>query len=286
MDAAKYISTLDGIGVLRVEPSRANFAVIDLAVDDRFLQFLYEANHHGAIQWRSLLEGTRWQSAWHRGPILLEFAADPGFLESLKARLSALSLGILIDAPESPGQVFNWAQAWVMALSDSDERLFRFYDPRSFRPLLATLGDKSRSLVNSGVTLYWNHRDSWHAWGCEAGNEPEELPTSFRLSAGELRELPRYRMADRAIDYADLYRNQLFTEGDPRIWVLEQLQDASGVGFRSAAQQERWLRLRLRSNAPLLTDPEYKSIIDAPEMTPADRLMAMESKMESARATA
>lgn len=286
MESAKYISTLDGLGVLSDEPCRANFAIIDLAVDDRFLQFLFESNHQGTVQWRSLLEGTRWQSAWQAGPILLEFAEDPGFMESLKARLSALPLGILIDAPESPDQVFHWVQAWLMALGDSDERLFRFYDPRSFRPLMATLGDKSRNIVNSGATLYWNHRDRWQAWSCDGGDEPEGVPYSIRLSPGALADLPHYRMADRAVDYADVYRNHLSADGDSRVWILEQLQNASRLGFRAASQQERWLRLRIRNIAPLLTNPEYQEIMGRPGITPEDRLIAMESIMEPANATA
>ena len=35
MDAANYISTLDSLDLLAQEPSSADFAVIDLAVDDK-----------------------------------------------------------------------------------------------------------------------------------------------------------------------------------------------------------------------------------------------------------
>ena len=115
MDAANYISTLDSLDLLAQEPSRANFAVIDLAVDDRFLRFLYEADQHGSVQWWSLLENTRWQASWNQGPILLAFNGDTQFQKKIKERLSSLPLGIVIDSPESSTCVFNWAQGWLLA---------------------------------------------------------------------------------------------------------------------------------------------------------------------------
>lgn len=284
MDAAGYISTLDGLRILNQEPLRTNYAVIDLAVDDRFLQYLYESDKQGNIHWKSLLEETRWQSGWHAGPVLLEFEEDPGFGESLRHRLSNFPLGVLIETAESFSHVFQWAQGWLMALADSDERLFRFYDPRSFRPLLAILSEASRDIVGSGTAVYWSHRGEWLAWVGADANESESLPERIRLSPAELLELPNYRMADRAIDYARIYRNHIPANFDSGEWVMEQLLDASRLGFLSASQQERWLRLRLRKEAPLLTSPVYKDIMKTPGMTPVERLNAMESIMEPANA--
>ncbi len=286
MDAAQYISTLDRLRLLNQEPSRANFAVIDLAVDDRFLKFLYESDRRGDIQWKSLLENTRWHSAWQSGPVLLEFSENRDFMENLKARLSNFPLGVLVETASSFEEVYEWAQGWLTALADSDERIFRFYDPRSFRSLMATLSDKPRRMANPGATVYWNHQSVWHAWFIPDQHESENLPGGIQLSQAELAELPGYRMADRAVAYAGVYLKYLPADGDPRVWVLEELLEASRLGFRSASQQERWLRLRIRNDAPLISNSEYQEIMETPGMTPVDRLNAMESIMESANATA
>ena len=96
MDAANYISTLDSLDLLAQEPSSADFAIIDLAVDDRFLRFLYEADQHGSVQWWSLLENTRWQASWNQGPILLAFNGDTQFLKKLKEKGISVEDGVVI----------------------------------------------------------------------------------------------------------------------------------------------------------------------------------------------
>lgn len=284
MDAAKYINTLDQLEVSKAEPAQIEFAIIDLALGGDVLRSLYEAGSQSNIRWRSLLENTRWQSGWQAGPILIGLSGHTSFLDSLKVQFNESPLGILVETGVSFDQVFEWAHSLLLAMADSDEFLFRFYDPRSLGPLLATLGEKSKSLVSPGTTIYWAHRGVWQSW---AGKQREAgVFGPIRLSRAELADLPGYRMADRAVNYAAVYRDHLPDIGDHRLWVLEQLQEAARLGFQSAAQQERWLRLRIRNQAPLLSRPEHREIMDAPNLAPADRLKAIESLMESQNATA
>lgn len=283
MDAANYINTLDQLRVSKAEPSQVEFAIIDLALDGDFLRYLYEAASQGNIQWRSLLENTRWQSGWQAGPILVESSEQPCFLDSLKIRLKASPLGILMETGESFEQVFGWAHSLLLAMADSDEYLFRFYDPRSLVPLLATLGAKRKFLARPGTIVYWSHGGVWQSW--PDGQHEVAALRPLRLSRAELADLPTYRMADRAISYAAIYRDHLPEVSNHRGWVLEQLQEAAGLGLKSASQQERWLRLRIRNQAPLLSRTEHREIMDTPDLAPADRLNAMESLMESANAT-
>lgn len=286
MDAANYISTLDSLDLLAQEPSSADFAVIDLAVDDSFLRFLYEADQQGTVQWWSLLENTRWQASWNTGPVLLSFDNDGQFLEKLKARLVRLPLGILIASPESSKQVFDWAQGWLLALAESDERLFRFYDPRSFRPLLATLAERARQWVFPGATIHWYSGTDWQGYQSPDHLWKSELPKQPLLVQAELSELPAFRSADRAMAYEKVYRNYLPETGDRRIWVLERLQEASDLGFATTSLQERWLRLNIRIGSSLLGKADFQEIMKAPDMTPVDRLNAMESLSESMDVTA
>lgn len=284
MDAAKYINTLDQLKISKAEPTQVEYAIIDLALDGDFLRHLYEAANQGNIQWRSLLENTRWQSGWQAGPILIEFSEHPRFLDSLKVRLNASPLGILLETVESFDQVLGWAHSLLLAMTDSDEYLFRFYDPRSLSPLLATLGEKRKSFVSPGTIVYWSHCGIWKSWPGEQCEAAKNGPV--QLSRSELADLPGYRMADRAVSYAAAYRDHVPEVSDHRVWVLEQLQEAADLGFKSASQQERWLRLRIRNQAPLLSRLELREIMDAPDLAPADRLNAMESLMESPNATA
>ena len=286
MDAANYISTLDSLDLLAQEPSSADFAVIDLAVDDSFLRFLYEADQQGTVQWWSLLGNTRWQASWNTGPVLLSFDNDGQFLEKLKARLVRLPLGILIASPESSKQVFDWAQGWLLALAESDERLFRFYDPRSFRPLLATLAERARHWVFPGATIHWYSGTDWQEYQSPDHLWKSELPKQPLLAQAELSELPAFRSADRAMAYEKVYRNYLPETGDRRIWVLERLQEASDLGFATTSLQERWLRLNIRIGSSLLGKADFQEIMKAPDMTPVDRLNAMESLSESMDVTA
>jgi|25_taG_2_1085351.scaffolds.fasta_scaffold03294_2 hypothetical protein len=285
MDAANYISTLDRLSLLNKEPSRADYAVVDLGVDERFLKFLYDFDQQGVVHWRSLLENTRWQASWQSGPVFLEFAGSHQFRERLAERMTRLPLGIFIEMTESPDRVFGWAQDLLLAFADSDERLFRFYEPRSLRPLIATLAKRSRRIVRPGATIYWSQRGAWH--GCQSPDhtESEDYRQPVSLSQADLSELPRFRLADRAMTYASVYREYLPENTDPRIWVLEQLQEAFTLGFESASLQERWLRLRIRNGAPLPGLKDFREIMNESAMMPADRLTAMESVWELRDAT-
>jgi hypothetical protein len=86
--------------------------------------------------------------------------------------------------------------------------------------------------------------------------------------------------------YEQVYRDYLPESGDRRVWVLEQLQRASKLGFESASLQERWLRLCIRIGSDLVGTSDFQKVMKAPEMTPADRMNAMERILEGTDATA
>ncbi len=286
MDAANYINTIDNLESLSKEPSQAGYAIIDLAVDDQFLRFLYDSSQQASVRWQSLLEKTRWQSSWQSGPVFLEFVGDSQFREMLIERMVQKPLGILVESSKSSAYVFEWAREWMLALADSDEQLFRFYDPRSFRPLLATFERSSKSIVGPEMTVYWSDYGTWHGYQSSHRAEPQTSPLPVSLSQAALSELPDFRLADRAMAYAKTYREHLPMQGDPRVWVMQQLQEASFLGFRSASLQERWLRLRILTGRPLMDVEDYETIMNKPDLSPADRLTAMESIKEATDANA
>lgn len=285
MDAAHYINTLDQLPVVPGEPENAAFAIIDLAGTPDFLKDLYAAMTHGHIRWASLLEGTRWQSGWQAGPILVDMADRPDVQELVAGKLADAGVGLMIDCNQSFADLVAWGRSRLLALAESDERLFRFYEPRSMKPLLAVLGDKANSLFLPQSTVYWHDGQRWMSR--EMGpQESTGEQSEWKLAQAELAGLPDYRQAQRACQLAEVYRDHIEHLGDQRIWTLEQLKLASDHGFGKVSEQERWLRIALLSDTPPLSEPTLRNLAVNAEMTAEDRLIAMERFVESEHATA
>lgn len=285
MDAVHYISTLDQLPVMPGEPENAAFAIVDLAGTPDFLKDLYTAMANGHIHWVSLLEGTRWQSGWQAGPILVDMSDRPDVQELVVRKLADAGVGLVIDCNQSFDDLVAWGRSRLLALAESDERLFRFYDPRSMLPMLAVLGDKANTVFPSESRVYWHDSQRWMNWQPGPLESADEVP-EWTLAQAELAGLPEYRQAQRACRLADVYRDHIEHAGDHRIWVLEQLRQAVAHGCGKVSQQERWLRIAVQSDTPIVSEPTLRNLAVNAEMPAADRLKAMERFVESEHATA
>ncbi len=285
MDAALCISTLDQTPATSEAPAAADFALIDLAGTESFLKSLYGAMERNPIRWNSLLEGTRWQSGWQFGPILVDLRDGANFQKTVMNQLAAGGIGVLIETSLSYDDILAWSTSRLFAFATNDDRLFRFYDSRSLKALLATLGTHSVSLLPPEGTLFWHDNQQWISW--QSPDEPQ-LDTAnpdWTLPEAELALLTDYRMAERACRLSSLYSDHITASGDKRVWVLEQLRQARNYGFLKASQQERFLRLSILSAGELSSGPQFEALKESAEMTGDDRLKAMECLVESYHAT-
>lgn len=285
MDAALCINTLDQLPTTPEVPVMPDFALIDLAGTPEFLKTLYSAMDRGPIRWTSLLEGTRWQSGWQFGPILLDLRGRADFQAIVTDILTAGAIGILMKNSLDYEKTLAWSRSRLFALAKSDDRLLRFYDPRSLKALLAALGPRTQGLLPPDWMLLWHGTGQWLSWQDHSEIKPGLPALEWKLSEADLASLPDYRMADRACRWASTYSDHLSSDGDERLWVLEQLRHAHDHGFLKAAQQERWLRLAIQSDAPLLSDSAFRASVENADMTDEDRLEAMECLMECDHAT-
>ncbi|KKM74474.1 hypothetical protein LCGC14_1399970 [marine sediment metagenome] len=286
MDAALCINTLDQLSTTPEVPVVPDFALIDLAGTPEFLKTLYSAMDRGPIRWTSLLEGTRWQSGWQFGPILVDLRGRADFQAIVTDILTAGAIGNLIKNSLDYEQTLAWSRSRLFALAKSDDRLLRFYDPRSLKALLAALGPRTQGLLPPDWMLLWHDTAQWLSWPDHSEIKPGLPALEWKLSESQLGSLPDYRMADRAGRWASVYNDHLSSDGDKRLWVLEQLRHAHDHGFLKVAQQERWLRLAIQSDAPLLSDSAFRALVENADMTDEDRLEAMECLVESYHATA
>jgi hypothetical protein len=285
MDAALCISTLDQLAIIPEKPVAPDFAIIDLAGSPEFLKSLYGAMNWNPIRWDTLLEGTRWQSGWQFGPVLVELREQPDLQAVVTDTLAAGAAGILLKNSENYEVTLSWSKKRLFALASSDDRLFRFYEPSSVKALLATLGTRTRGFLPPDWMWFWHDTRQWLSWQNDSEAKSDLSDSNWKLSESELASLPDFRMADRACRWSSAYRDHIRVDGDKRIWTLEQLQQARDHGFLKAAQQERWLRLSIHSGTPLLSDPALKALAESSEMIDEDRLEAMECQVESYYAT-
>ena len=285
MDAALCISTLDQLTATPEKPAVADFALIDLAGTEGFLKLLYGAMERNPIRWSSLLEGTRWQSGWQFGPILVDLRGSSDFQESVMNQLSAGGIGLLFSTSLSYDNILAWSSSYLFAFAATDDRLFRFYDSRSLKALLVILEAHSSSFLPSDGTLFWHDTRQWISWQNPGETQLDKANPDWALSEADLTLLPDYRMAERACRLCSLYNDHITAAGDKRVWVLEQLRQARNYGFIKASQQERFLRLSILSTEELSSNPQLEALKENAGMTDDDRLKAMECLVESYHAT-
>ncbi|WP_165495839.1 DUF4123 domain-containing protein [Marinobacter halodurans] len=284
MDAASYINTLEQLGLEQRQAAAPTFAVVDLAVDESFLGQLYGAMTSSAITWSSLLTGTRWESAWKTGPILVKLSGHEKFASDIAQDMANQPLGMLIETPLDASSAHTYFQSLLLSTARQDETLFRFYEPRMLTALLAALGEKRHRLIRKGEAWSWHDGYDWKACRSDFHAATDLSSEPPKLSSEELASVPQYRTADKAIRYRHAYRSHLPDAPDQTVWIMARLLEARESGLKSSALQERWLRLALQHGASFQKTPPFEKVMHDPSMTPQERLMAMESLSESSHA--
>ncbi len=286
MDAANYISTLELIAPRTTAPENYDFAILDLASAETLLEQIYSGTVSERIEWWSLFEGTSWQPDWASGPILIDLRDAPGFRTQLRLQLESSSMGILITSGYSAEELRQHLTRWVFESLPAKQQLLRFYEPRMFAPLLCVLSKQSRqNFLAVGHQWYWHDGHVWHE--SRGSNQPaDELRDSGQVvvSATELKNSERYWLAGEASGYATYYDEALGHTKRPAVWVFNCLEEAQKAGFLSAAYLERWLRLALRLGADFHHSEPYQEVLSRDDLSPRDRLIAMESMSEKAHA--
>lgn len=281
MDAAHYINTLDDLELNRTTPSEPEFGIVDLAVDDRFLSQLYGGMQQVTIEWSSLFLGSSWQADWAHGPILVDLTSSPNFARELMVMMEAKPLGVLIQSSADSAEMLQRCQHW---LCNSDASILRFYEPRMLTPLMAAMNAGQRSdLVRSDESWAWHNGDNWAQYQ-STGENPATVDKPPKVTADQLKDVPGYRLAGHAREYAEHYRGNLVSHSDPQTWILTCLMKASESGFKTRADQERWLRLAIQNGDDFYRQKAFQTIMEQQALTPADQLTAMESESETLNA--
>ncbi|MBY6034973.1 DUF4123 domain-containing protein [Marinobacter daepoensis] len=281
MDAVNYINTLDDLELSRATPTEPTFGIVDLAADAGFLRQLYGSMTQANMEWFSLFLGSSWQADWEQGPILLDLTSSPDFARELVVIMEAKPLGVLIQSNADSAEMLRRCQRWLFS---SDASILRFYEPRMLTPLIATMTERQRSdLARLGETWAWHNGHEWVQY--QSTNEnPEAGDKTPVLTAAQLKDIPWYRLAEHAREYAEYYRNNLIAHSDPRAWVMGCLMKANESGFKTKADQERWLRLAIRYGDSFYQQDAFKTVMEQQALTPAEQMTSMESNSEALNA--
>ncbi|MFP3977604.1 DUF4123 domain-containing protein [Marinobacter sp. KMM 10035] len=283
MDAAYYINTLETRAPRAAKPNDYDFAVLDLASSDKLLEEIYAGMTNEPIQWWSLFEGTNWQAEWDNGPVLVDLRNAACFRAQLSSRLESSSQGIVFKSDIPVDELREHLSHWLTESNPGSGQLLRFHEPRMFGPLLCVLADqRSQKLLSAGTHWWWHDAHNWRqarpkkgASSMEIGLE-EALVSQLELQGSEL-----YWLAGEACGYANYYADSLPEPKAPERWVFDTLHTAQNAGFANAELLERWLRMAIQYGKDFyLTEPVH-TVFSNEELLTTDRLVAMESLMES-----
>lgn len=281
MDAVNYINTLDDLELSRAIPTEPTFGIVDLAADAGFLSQLYGSMAQANTEWSSLFLGSSWQADWEQGPILLDLTSSPDFARELVMMMEAKPLGVLIQSSADSAEMLQRCQRWLF---NSDTSILRFYEPRMLTPLIAAMTEGQRSdLVRPGENLAWHNGHEWVQYLSTSEN-PEVGDKSSIVTAEQLKDVPWYRLAEHAREYAEYYRGNLVSHSDPQAWVMRCLMTANESGFKTKADQERWLRLAIQHGDSFYQQDAFRTVMEQQALTPAEQLTAMESNSETLNA--
>ena len=286
LDAAHYINTLESLSLTESAPKASQFAIVDLALDESFLSELYDGMTQASIDWSSLFVGTKWQPDWAHGPILLNLDTSPDFGSELIAKMETRPLGVVIRSQASNADMLQRCQNWLFNSGEKQGSLLRFYEPRMVTPLMATLNVDQRSqLIAPGESWAWHNGYEWQQYDSAIENTVSEVETP-RISQEQLDSVAMYRLAVHARQFAEHYHSSLPAHSEPQAWVVGCLIQARDAGFKTAAHQERWLRLAIEHGDAFYQQDVFRTVMEQQALTPADRLTAMERNSESSDATA
>lgn len=288
MDAVNYITTLDRIAPGTTEPQEYDFAILDLAGSDELLEQIYSGMTHERLQWWSLFEGTDWQETWARGPILVDLRNAANFRAQLLSQLESTPLGLVFSSKQPVEELRQHLTSWLCDHQARTGQLLRFYEPRMFAPLLCALTEQKRqSLLAPGSRWYWHDGYSWReASFIDASQSENGDGEHLLVTQQELRETEFFWLAVEARGYADHYAVVLASMESPECWVFDCLQAARNAGFQKTEHMERWLRLAIQRGADFPRSEPFRSTLSREDLTPTERLIAMESKPEKSHANA
>lgn len=280
-DAARFINTLDETAPPSNQPATADFAILDLAVDDDLLRRIYAGMTHEAISWRSLFENTAWFEVWDHGPILVDLRQCPTFCAELIDKLSRSPMGLLLKTNWDMDSLHDHITQWIHKGLSSDGQLMRVHEPRMFGPLLCVMDDvQYRMLTAAGSHWSWHDTHTWRSTTSDQPQSPVDVSDIPRLPTARLEETKPYWLAAEAHGYSAHYKDALREQAAPTHWVLERLLEGSALGFQLSSHLERWLRLSIRYGADFHRRAPHDAIMSAPHKTLSDRLSAMESASE------
>ncbi|ERS82396.1 hypothetical protein Q672_20200 [Marinobacter sp. EVN1] len=281
MDAVNYINTLDDLELSRATPTEPTFGIVDLAADAGFLRQLYGSMTQANMEWFSLFLGSSWQADWEQGPILLDLTSAPEFAGELVMMMQTKPLGVLIQSSADGAEMLQRCQRWLF---NSGASILRFYEPRMLTPLIAAMTDMQRAdLVRLGETWAWHNGHEWGQYQSTSEN-PEAGEKSPVVTTEQLKDVSWYRLAEHAREYAEYYRGNLVVHSDPQTWVMSCLMKANESGFKTKADQERWLRLAIRYGDSFYRQEAFKTVMEQQALTPAQQMTAMESNSEALNA--
>jgi|GEM_PF-507905 len=289
------IDALESAAPVTQAPAKADFALIELGVMPDGLALLYgEMRHTGTgIQWRSLFEHSAWQASWHQGPILIEVRDHGSLTKQLIDRLETQPGGLVIVTQSSLEELLSRCQQWLFCRDQNQQRLLRFYDPRRFAPLIASLDPATRALLippNRLCREQWFAHDGFLWRSAQSPSDASEhslfrqtdhdSPAQPHVSPEQLEQTEVFHHEALAAGFANHYAKPLSDYPTPRQWTLSQLKKAHTYGLSGTAVLERWLRLALRLGPDFDMHPKAQAVLSREDWSPERKLDSLESSTE------
>ncbi|MEH6355558.1 MAG: DUF4123 domain-containing protein [Marinobacter sp.] len=261
------------------KPQNADFAILDLAQQEEnvLLGWLYSHFEHKEIPWISLYFGSEQNSDWKAGPILVELRGFDDFQNALIERCRTEYLSVLIHARDvSLATMAGHLRSLITVQLDNKPALFRFYDPRSLGPLLEVLEPAQRQRLTGPAERWsWYQYQNWHQWEAQAGSATPTTKKALSISAAQRVQMDTARSRQFAQSLTHTYRAHI-PDDDAETFVMNEVQAASSAGLTRLADQERWLRMALKVQRPLIESPQWCAIVQSGEKTAAQILNQLE----------
>ena len=275
METVSSITMPEIIAIER--PVDAEFAIIDLALDQEMLGWVYEQMQHRDIRWESLYQGTDWQQNWKSGPILIELKGSDSCTDALAKLFPQYPNGLFINVPGvTPETLAEQLRQHAIIELNGKQAAFRFYDPRHLTELLSILTDIQRnSLVRPGEQWVWHDSDQWQSYSCRQSGDALAPATSIVLSQEQLESFETLKRLKKARSLASHYQEWV-KSSDPEKVIFDHLTAAKKAGLDKVSDQERWLRIALTLSSPVQNSSAWQALATNDQLTPRQRLSNME----------
>jgi hypothetical protein len=276
MGTVSFMTTPEIIAV--EQPAKVDFAIIDLAIDQSMLRWVYDQMRRQPIRWESLYRGTDWGERWKTGPILVELRGFEDSVPELAKEFSREPKGLFVSAPQMPFDLML-ERFTEQALVEYRGKLaaFRFYEPRHFTELLTALTTEQReSLVLPGSEWSWHDSESWQLYASpHPASVSDKKVRPINLSDEQIDHFEKLKRLKRAKSLAAYYRHWI-TDDEPETAVYKHLETAREEGLDRIADQERWLRLALALSSPVEKTRAWRELAGNDQLTPRQKLAKME----------